>query len=146
MINEDEKQGSTQNQKWIKSYSASLNKLSKLNLNLTELRIILYLASILNDRNYLISLSQYQISDDLKIKQPNISIAFKSLKEKGILMQKGRKSHLMLNSEIFQFGNNLNPDAVNLNWGSTTIKQVKKPVKKSLVAAEMKKELVDIFT
>lgn len=145
MINEDEKQGSTQNQKWIKSYSASLNKLSKLNLNLTELRIILYLASILNDRNYLISLSQYQISDDLKIKQPNISIAFKSLKEKGILMQKGRKRHLMLNSEIFQFGNNINPEAVNLNWGGATIKQVKTPVKKSLVAAEMKKELVDIF-
>ncbi|MDI7120333.1 DNA-binding protein, partial [Escherichia coli] len=64
----------------------------------SELNVITYIIEIMKYGN-LISLNQSQIARDLDMKKSNMSVIFKKLTEKGVLIKV--IGHLFMNSNLF---------------------------------------------
>ncbi|MFL0232737.1 replication/maintenance protein RepL, partial [Escherichia coli] len=73
------------------------------NISQSELKVITYILEIMEYGN-LISLNQSQIARDLDMKKSNMSVIFKKLTEKGVLIKE--KGHLFMNSNLFAKGLN----------------------------------------
>lgn len=111
------------NKKYVMGYSESLKKVAKLELTLREHKVLLYLAGLLSSHNAILNVSQSQMAEELGMKQPHISLAYRGLKKKGILLQPKKNGHLFLNAEIFQFGTERNDRAIKKDWGNLVSKK-----------------------
>lgn len=87
------------NRKWVKLYAENMRYIIKLNLTSREYKVMIYLMTILYEDNFIYS-KQKEIAEILDIKQSNISIIIKSLRDKKILIK--HNNHLYFNKQIIE--------------------------------------------
>lgn len=90
-------------QEFVMAFTSNLRALAELNISQSELKVITYILEIMEYGN-LIGLNQSQIARDLDMKKSNMSVIFKKLTEKGVLVKE--KGHLFMNSNLFAKGLN----------------------------------------
>lgn len=90
-------------QEFVMAFTSNLRALAELNISQSELKVITYILEIMEFGN-LIGLNQSQIARDLDMKKSNMSVIFKKLTEKGVLVKE--KGHLFMNSNLFAKGLN----------------------------------------
>lgn len=83
---------------FVLSFTNNLKALASLNITARELKVITYILDAMEFGN-LFSLNQTAMAKELDLKQPNISLIMKRLKEKGIILDVN--GHLYMNSNIF---------------------------------------------
>ena len=87
---------------YIMLFQKNIQKIVKeMDLTLTEYKVFLYLLSITDFENFIL-ITQQEMSEELKIKQSNISNALKSLEKKGLIIKerKGRNNFYKINPNI----------------------------------------------
>ena len=89
---------------FVMAFTSNLRALAELNISQSELKVITYILEIMEYGN-LISLNQSQIARDLDMKKSNMSVIFKKLKQKKILIEDEDKN-LYMNANIFAKGLN----------------------------------------
>ena len=101
-IIQQEKKNSLKSE-FVMAFTSNLRALAELNISQSELKVITYILEIMEYGN-LISLNQSQIARDLDMKKSNMSVIFKKLTKKGVLIKE--KGHLFMNSNLFAKGLN----------------------------------------
>ena len=101
VIKGEEKSKATLKKPYVLAFTHNLKVLAQLKLTSNELLVLAYILEAMEFGN-LITLNQNQMAVDTGLRQPNISRCFKSLREKGVIIDKN--NHTYINSNIFAKG------------------------------------------
>ena len=102
---------------WVALYQQAISKIADMNLTTEQYRVFLKLLSKVDFENYL-TISQKELSEELSMKQPNVSKAIKKLCELNIIVEgprAGLNKTYRLNPYVAHKGTNRNSTIIDFN-------------------------------